>query len=71
MTILKDQNSGRGEDNFQKQKKQFVVTENTRVSRSEPKIIQSPAKQGRRQNLKQTPQTFMEVFNLDEVRLAS
>ena len=25
-------------------KKQFVVTENTHVSRSEPKIIQSPAK---------------------------
>ena len=48
-----------------------MVTENTHVSRPEPKIVQSPVKQGRSQNLKQVPQTFMEVFNLGDVRLAS
>ena len=47
------------------------MTEKTHVSRPEPKIVQSPVKQGRSQNLKQVPQTFMEVFNLGDVRLAS
>lgn len=43
------------------------MTENAHVSRPEPKIIQSPAKQERSQNLKQLPQNFMEVFNFDDV----